>query len=214
MIELVFPARGGFLPTDHGYALYGALSRIVPAFHDDDGPFRFAPVTGIGIPNGRLQLHEHSVLRVRTPEDRIRTLLPLAGKRLELDGETIRLGVPAVRTLAPAPSLVARLVTFKPPTKEGDAPDLSPDRFLELARKKLSETGVTGEAQLPIHLDGDRAGEPLRRVVRVKGAAIVGYSLLVAELSAADSLRLQETGLGGRTQMGCGFFVPTRKGGM
>ena len=59
----------------------------------------------------------------------------------------------------------------------------------------------------------DRAGEPKRRVVRVKGVAIVGYALIVAELSAADSLKLQESGLGGRTHLGCGYFSPT-KGGM
>jgi len=28
-------------------------------------------------------------------------------------------------------------------------------------------------------------------------------------LSADDSIRLQEHGLGGRTRMGCGFFLPT-----
>jgi len=227
MIELVFPARGGTLRSDHGYALYGAISRLVPEFHLEGSPFRLAPVTGLGTPEGRLQLHEHSVLRIRTPDDRIRTLLPLAGKRLELDGDSIRLGVPAVRTLVAAPSLIARIVTFKPNVLKADKPvadkfDLTPDTFLEIARKKLTEMGVTGEPQLPIHLEGEYAGQPLRRVVRVpKGkdgadglASIVGYSLIVAELSAADSLTLQEKGLGGRTHMGCGFFVPTRKAGV
>ena len=35
-LELVFPALGKTLPTDHAYALYAALSGIVPKFHDKD----------------------------------------------------------------------------------------------------------------------------------------------------------------------------------
>jgi CRISPR-associated protein Cas6 len=207
MIDLVFPVRGAFLPTDHSYPLYAAISRLVPEFHAEDSPFRFAPITGIGTPDGRLQLHEHSALRIRTPDDRIRMVLPLAGKRLDIIDDSVRLGVPSVRTLNPAPSLIARLVTFK-------LDEITPDTFLATARAKLAEMGVTGEPQLPIHMAGDRAGEAKRRVVRIKGVQIVGYSLIVAELSAADSLKLQEQGLGGRTHMGCGFFAPVRKGGM
>jgi CRISPR-associated protein Cas6 len=204
-LELVFPAHGSVLPTDHSYPLFGALSAVVPAFHADDSPLRFAPISGIGQPDGTLQLGPHSCLRVRLPDGSVRLALPLAGKKLDIAGAGVRLGVPAVRTLVPAPAVVARIVTFK----NAD----TPDQFLSTARMKLAELGVTGEPQLPIHLDGERAGEPKRRMIRIKGAAIVGYSLLVAELSAADSLTLQERGLGGRTHLGCGFFTPA-KGGM
>lgn len=202
ILELVFPASGSVLPIDHAYPLYGALSALVPAFHADESSLRFAPITGIGQPDGTLQFGPHSCLRVRVPDDSVRLVLPLAGKRLDVAGASVRLGVPAVRTLVSAPAVVARVVTFKGAD--------TPDQFLTTARKKLAELGVTGDPQLPIHTDGERAGEPKRRVVRIKGAAIVGYSLLVAELSAADSLTLQERGLGGRTHLGCGFFTPAK----
>jgi len=201
-LELVFPAAGTALPTDHAYLLYAALSGVVPRFHAADTPLRFAPVTGVGVADGTLRLTEHSVLRVRLPDDAVRVALPLAGKRLVVGDAGVRLGVPAVRTLEPAASLYARLVTFK----NAD----TPERFLATARAKLAALGVSGEPQSPLHLDGERAGQPRRRVVRVKGIAIVGYALIVAGLSAADSVTLQETGLGGRTRMGCGFFVPLR----
>ena len=42
---------------------------------------------------------------------------------------------------------------------------------------------------------------------------IVGYSLVVEGLSAVESMLLQERGLGGRTRMGCGFFMPLRTRG-
>ena len=107
------------------------------------------------------------------------------------------------RTLIAAPSLIARLVTFKHAN--------TPEQFLATARTKLIDLGLAGEPQLPIHRDGDRIGEPKRRVVRVKGVTIPGYSLIVASLSVPDSLTLQQSGLGGRTRLGCGFFEPLRE---
>lgn len=201
-LDLIFPANGSLLPIDHHYPLYGALSGIVPRFHEADGQLRFAPITGDPDGDGLLRLHAHSYLRVRVPDDAVRAVLPLAGKKLDVTGHAVRLGVPAVRTLEPAPMLASRLVTFKNAE--------TPETFLATARKQLAELGVSGEPQLPLHLVGDRAGEPHRRVVRIKGVAIVGYGLLVSELSATDSLTLQDRGLGGRTQLGCGFFVPAK----
>jgi CRISPR-associated protein Cas6 len=201
-IDLVFPARGDAVAVDHAYPLYAALSGLVPQFHDPATALRFAPLTGDPAGDGRLRLTDRSCLRVRVPDDAVRVVLPLAGQRLDVGGRPVRLGVPSVRTLTPAASLVARLVTFK--GADG------PDPFLATARAKLAALGVSGEPGLPVHLDGDRAGEPVRRVVRIKGATIWGYALVVSELSAADSLTLQAHGLGGRTQLGCGFFVPAR----
>ena len=202
-LELVFPALGTSLPTDHLYALYAALSRVVPEFHDDDSPLRFAPITGGATPDGLLHIMDHSCLRVRLPDDSVRLALPLAGKRLAVGDVTVRLGVPSVRTLIASPSLIARLVTFKHAN--------TPEQFLATARAKLVDLGLAGEPQLPIHRDGDRIGEPKRRVVRVKGVIIPGYSLIVASLSVPDSLTLQQSGLGGRTSLGCGFFEPLRE---
>jgi CRISPR-associated endonuclease/helicase Cas3 len=202
MIDLVFPITGSTLPIDHSYPLYGALSGIVPAIHRQEASMRFAPVKGIADTEGLLHIGTHSHLRIRLPDHSIRLALPLAGKRLDINGHAIRLGVPAVRTLEPASSLIARIVTFKNAE--------TPDAFLATARTKLVELGVAGEPQLPIHLEGSRAGEPKRRVLRIGDTTIVGYAMLVSELTAADSLMLQERGLGGRTNIGCGFFVPAK----
>jgi CRISPR-associated protein Cas6 len=201
-VDLVFPASGTSVPTDHAYHLYAALSHVVPQFHDAAARLRFAPITGVAVPEGRLELGAHSQLTVRLPDDAVKFALPLAGKRLQVGDGWVRLGVPAVRTLVPAPALVARIVTFK----NAD----TPEQFLATARAKLAELGVSGEPQLPIHTEGPRAGEPKRRVLRVKDAIIPGYALLVTELDATDSLKLQEEGLGGRTSMGCGFFTPAK----
>jgi len=49
-----------------------------------------------------------------------------------------------------------------------------------------------------------------RRVMRIKDKTIVGFQVVVAELTAEESITLQEHGLGGRRRMGCGIFVPLR----
>ena len=102
-LELVFPALGNTLPTDHAYPLYAALSGVVPKFHDKDSPLRFAPITGRATPDGLLHITEHSCLRVRLPDDAVQVALPLAGKRLTIGDVFVRLGVPSVRTLVAAP---------------------------------------------------------------------------------------------------------------
>ena len=204
VIDLIFPVRGDTIPTDHAYPLYAALSRLAPAFHDRDAGLRFMPLGGLPDAPGRLLLTDHTRLRIRLPDDRIRLALHLAGKQLDVAGYALRLGVPSVATLIPAPTLTARLVTFK----HSD----TPERFLDTARRRLAELGIDGEPTIPLILTGSRAGEMRRRVVRIKTKAIVGYGLMVSALSAEHSLRLQELGLGGRTRIGCGFFLPHLEG--
>jgi CRISPR-associated protein Cas6 len=201
-IDVSFPVRGGPLPIDHAYPLYAALAKVVPGFHDPGEPFAFAPITGSREGPGRLGLHDRSRLRVRLPGERIAAVLPLAGRDLLLGGDRIHLGVPTVAPLRPAPLLAAGVVTYKNAT--------DPARFLEQTRRRLDEMGVAGEAGVPLVEKGPRAGEPRRRILRVKGRKIIGFALRVGGLTAEESVRLQELGLGGRRRMGCGFFVPYR----
>lgn len=200
-IDLLFPAVGDSVPLDHAYPLYAALTQVVPSFHDVDGNIRFAPLNGMRGEPGRLQL-KWSRLRVRLPDDMIRTVLPLAGKKLDVAGASVRLGPPTVQMLTPATTVESWLVTFK----HGE----EPEPFLITARAKLAELGIAGKSAIRAFESGPRTGQPRRRVVRVKGQKIVGFALVVAELSAEESIRLQEQGLGGRTRMGCGFFLPHR----
>lgn len=205
-LDLVFPAAGDDLPTDHAYRLYGALSATVPGFHQPGGP-RFLPIGGEPARPGRLRLTPRSRLRVRVDADRIREVLPLAGKRLDVAGCGVRLGVPEVHAIEPAAVLACRVATVK--LAAGGVPDAA--GCVASWRRSLERLGIAGEVGIPPHRGGDWVGQPVRRVVRVKGKAIVGYAVVVSGLSAEDSVRLQELGLGGRTRLGCGFFLPVKE---
>jgi CRISPR-associated protein Cas6 len=47
-----------------------------------------------------------------------------------------------------------------------------------------------------------------RRTLRIKDKEVVGYEVKLEGLTVAESLNIQEQGLGGRRHMGCGVFVP------
>jgi CRISPR-associated endonuclease/helicase Cas3 len=88
----------------------------------------------------------------------------------------------------------------------------TPDEFLVAVRKQIEDRGIVGEALIPLARGGCLAGQPKRGIVRVKDRRIVGYSLVVRGLSDADSIALQERGLGGKRRMGAGWFVALRAG--
>jgi CRISPR-associated endonuclease/helicase Cas3 len=202
MLDVAFPVRGDRLAAEHHYPLLGALCDVVPEFHVEGAEIRFAPINGERGERGTIRLSPRSRLRVRVPTDRIVLVLPLAGRTLHVGDHRVTLGTPTVAPLAPAPTLAARTVTFKNST--------DPEQFLTVARRKLDELGVSGQPGIPLIREGERAGEPRRKVLRIKGRRIVGYSLQVEGLTAEESLLLQEKGLGGRCRMGCGFFLPVQ----
>jgi CRISPR-associated protein Cas6 len=201
-IDVQFPVSGERLPTDHLYLLYAALTRVAPGFHRGEDGLRFAPINGDRGEKGTLRLFGRSRLRLRLPAERIAEVLPLAGHSLEVGEHRILLKAPFVTPIEPAPLVAAKVVTYKHAT--------DPVKFLEQTRHKLDELGIGGEPGIPLIETGARAGEPRRQVLRIKGRRVVGFALQVAGLTAEESVQLQEQGLGGRTRIGCGFFVPWR----
>ena len=187
-IELQFPFTGKTLPSDHGYGLYGAISRIIPEAHSADW-LAIETIPGAARGDGITQLDPQASLKIRIQQDRVPLILKLAGKRLEVDGHAIRLGAPQIFLLKPATTLYARIVTIKGFTE--------PEPFLDAVCRKLDELGVKGE---PV------VGP--RRVVRVGNHTVVGFALAVHDLSDECSIILQEQGIGGRRRMGCGIFSP------
>ncbi len=203
VVELSFPVLGTTIATDHGYDLYGALSRLVPQLHEPGAPYSIGPITGDSLGHDQLRLNRRSRLRCRLPADAIPTLLPLAGKALDLSGHRIRLGVPSIRPLMPAPSLAARLVTIR----VQNVKQPTPDQFLTAVRWRLTKQGFTAEPSLLPVRSGPRAGQSCRRILRIKGRKLVGYAVQLAGLTPEDSLRLQAESPFGRRRMGCGYFV-------
>ena len=205
-VDLLFPVVGRRIATDHHYALYSALTHLLPCLHDGSLEYSLAPIPGVYIGQGFLACDPtHSQLRLRLRAGDIPRVLPLAGKSLAIMGQRLCLGVPRVRVLEAAPVLFSRVVTFKNATQE--------EAFLVAARRELNGLGIGGELSIPEHWDKKPERGPYRRVLRIKETRIVCFPLLVRGLRPEESLKLQETGLGGRRHMGAGLFVPARSEG-
>ena len=194
VVDLFFHVQGKEVPVDHGYTLYSAISRILESgeenkwLHNADN-VGLLPIRGHYAGPGKLMLDQQARFGLRLPVNLIPKVLRLAGKRLDVDGEALRVGVSTTSALIPAPVLYAHIVT----TKNGE----DETRFDAEIQRQLDA----------LNIKGNTTRGP-RRIVTIKDKKVVGYSLLVRELTAEESIRLQEQGLGGRRKMGCGVFVP------
>lgn len=185
-VDLCFRITGKHIPVDHGFALYGAVSRALPSAHDDLD-FGLKLVRGRYTGKGQLDISPHSDMVLRVDSSLIGDFLPLAGKSLEVQGHRINVGIPITRSLVPAAALHSPLVT----TRNGN----DQARFEAEMSNQMDRFGIQG-----------RLAIGKRRTFGVHGKQVVGYAVLVSELSAEESIILQEEGLGGRRKMGCGFF--------
>ena len=191
-VDLAFPVMSTEpIPADHGYHLYGAVSRVLSSLHQQNG-IGIHPIRGQQIGNRRLSLDQRSRLIFRTDTEGIGGLIQVAGKQLNVAGTNVRVGVPQIWTLRPAAALRSRLVTIK--LKEG----VDEQSFQDAARRQLDQLAISDEAILTL-------GK--RRTLRIKDKEVVGYEVIIEGLTAEESLDLQEKGIGGRRHMGCGVFV-------
>ena len=175
--------------SDHGYQLFGAISRLLPQVHEPNG-IAVLPISGQQIGDRKIQLGKSSRLTIRVASTDIATWLPLAGKTLDVAGAKLQIGVPEIRSLIPATALRSRLVTTK---NCQDQP-----RFELELRKQMAAFGVNEQAIFSI-------GK--RRTIRIRDKEVVGYEVIIEGLTADESLAIQTSGLGGRRHMGCGVFV-------
>ncbi len=151
---------------------------------------------------GVLRLTEGSRLKLRLPSEEIAPYIAVAGQILDMDGHHVRVGIPRVESLTPSANLAARLVTFHHA--------MDPTAFEADVRRELTRLEIAASPQLVTATRSKFEGQPLRRVMRVKERRVIGYALRVFGLTAEESIRLQEEGLGGRRRMGCGLLTPFR----
>ncbi len=190
LVDVAFSVRGGVIPLDHGYSVFGAVSRVVPKVHSEAG-WGIHPIYGRRSGVGMLTLLPQSALTIRVPPGEIGTLLSLSGQCLDIDGHQMVVGVPKLFPLKPRPLLRSRFVTIKKFEKQ-------PADFAEAVKRQLTELQIDGSATVAV-------GQ--RRVIRVGEHKIVGFSVALDGLSADDSIRVQVNGIGGRRHMGAGVFL-------
>lgn len=182
------------IAVDHGYHVYAGLSKVLAPLHSANG-IGVHPIRGRQIGDRMLQIMPWSSLRIRTPQEHIGVMVGLAGRTISVGDCQVRLGVPKVLALEPATGLRSRIVTIKGM--------LDAEAFAQAVRRQLNAAEIGERVQLTI-------GK--RRTIRIRDKEVVGFEVILEGLTADESIKIQEHGIGGRRHMGCGVFVLSNGG--
>jgi len=188
MVDVVFSLETGTLGDDHADALSLAVRRALPWF-DDEPEAGILPLSGLAHGNGLSFVGRRSRLALRLPIHRSASADSLAGARLDLGDAFLKLGECSVRQLFPA-----RGVVYSHLVSVGDDDEIE---FLARCKSLLGERGLKPQ------LISGKAHQ-----LRTAEGVVRGFSLMLHGLAAAESLAMQETGLGGHRALGCGIFIP------
>lgn len=188
MVDAVFSLEGGALGDDHASALSLAVRRALPWF-DDEPEAAILPLSGLARGDGVRFVGRRSRLILRLPIHRGASADSLVGARLDLDGIVLTVGASSLRPLLPA-----RGVVYSHFVSVGTDDEIE---FLArcaslLAARGLKPQLITGKA----------------RELRTVEGPVRGFSLMLHGLARAESLAVQEAGLGAHRALGCGIFVP------
>ncbi len=188
MVDVMYPLDEATVPDDHACALADAVRRVLPWF-DDEPEAGILPISGMAQGNGERFVGRRSRLVLRLPIHRGASADSLAGASLDLDGAVLTVGPSSIRPLLPARGVVYSHLVCVDVADEVE--------FLAHCRALLDARGL--RAQLITGKTHELRGAQGR---------VHGFSLMLHGLGAAESLALQETGLGAHRALGCGIFVP------
>jgi len=197
VVDVVYSIRCRSLPVDHAYALSQAIQTALPWFTGEER----AGVHTIHVaesgngwmrpddPNALLHLSRRTKLVLRLPKHRIDDAGRLTGQTLDVQGNPLQIEKASVRPLSELTTLFARYIV----TDGADE-----NAFLQDAMRQLNDMGIRPKKML--------CG--IERVILTPQRSIRTRSLMLAELTLPESVRLQQQGLGTERKLGCGLFIP------
>jgi CRISPR-associated protein Cas6 len=199
VVDLVFDIACRCLPLDHAFALSQALQDALPWLREEEDA-GIHLIHGAESGNGwyrpvnpekeLLQLSKRTKMMLRLPGGRIEDARELSGASLEIAGYPLQVGRATVRPLSPMTTLFSRYVVATPGEDE--------EQFMTQTYRQLEGTGLAVRKML--------CGKT--HVLKTPTQEIFTRSLMVADLSVQDAVKLQQKGLGPGRKLGCGLFVP------
>lgn len=187
-LRLRFPVYGQYVPVDHGEALYAALCQQQPKLHGLDG-LVVSPILQAEPLGEELLLSQQSHVYVQVPQGQLPLAVGLAGKTYRIRRSLVRLGAPSISLLQPAQKLYSRFVTSKHSEVESEM-EVKLNNYLE---------SMGSHAKVQVQR---------RRVMTIHGKKVVGFGVVLADVEADLSVRIQAEGLFGRRRYSAGVFLP------
>lgn len=198
VVDVAFAIDCRCLPADHAEALSEAVCRELPWLRDEEGAGLHL-IHGADSGNGWYRpegeadvifLSRRAKLTLRLPKRRIEDARKLSGRKLDVAGNVMEVGTSSVRLLSAITTLYSRYVVASEDEDEA--------AFLTRSIQQLKDMGLRFKKIL--------SGRS-HYIARSDGRIFV-RSLMVADLSPADSVQLQQRGLGPNRMLGCGLFIP------
>ena len=196
IVDVAYDIACRSLPVDHAFALFEALNRVLPWVEHEAGilPIHVAD-SGNGWmrperPDDLLYLSHRTRMLLRVPQHRVAEAQRLSGQTLAIAGHAMKVGRATIRPLSTHTTLFSRYIA-------ADA-TLAENAFLERMHADL--------AAMDVHPRKMLCG--IERAIATPSKPVHTRSLMVAELTVEQSLRLQSRGLGALHHLGCGLFIP------
>jgi len=197
--DLSFRTQGRCLPLDHAHALSSAILAVLPWLTSEpDAGIHLIHVAESG--NGwmrpedtsteLLHLSRRTRLTLRMPENRLQDARELVGRTLNIDGHDLTVGEASDKPLNPLTTVFSRYVV-----DEGDGDESG---FVEGVVAQLNGLGITVRKLL--------CGK--QHAFQLPDRSLPVRSVLLADLTPAESIKLQQRGLGPERLLGCGLFLP------
>ncbi len=198
VVNLSFRIECRELPIDHAWSLSQALLEKLPWIEEDErtaihqihiaesGNGWIRDDSG----DGMLQLSRRCRLRMRVANERIEDALKLYGQMIEVDGYPLTIGASSQQALSNQTTLQARYVI--------DHNDAGEHSFIEAVVKQLTSRDI---AIRKLMCGRTHLFSTPTRLLKTR-------SVMLADLSHSDSLRLQEKGFSEGRLMGLGIFIP------
>lgn len=195
--DVLFNIQCKMLPVDHIFELSNALLEILPWLNDlENAAIHAIHVAESGNgwmrpPDGDyLHLSRRTKLILRLPVDKVQKVSEtLIDCNIQVASNALTIGQHKLRPIQSSKTVFSRYVVCESGQSEND--------FMQQAIEQLKDIDVHPKKML--------CGKPHT----ISGAqAIYTRSLMIADLSKSESIRLQQLGLGSHSLLGCGIFLP------
>jgi CRISPR-associated protein Cas6 len=200
IVDLLFNIECREIPVDHAHALSSALKKALPEIDEDERiAVHIIHVAGsqngwerpLHSPDERLVVSRRTKLTLRVPKERAEAIKGrLNGATLDLNGCALTIGKAKERLLSKQGTIFSRYVACEP--DEGEM------RFLERVAAELASLGIRVRKAM--------CGKTT--AIHTPDGPVYTRSLMLADLSAEEAVKLQEKGLGPGRDMGLGIFLP------
>ena len=204
VVDLAFSIQCRQLPVDHLHALSTALEKALPGLREDRIGIHEIHIAGSQ--NGwerpdpelgqYLMPSRRTRLSIRVPKTRVAEITDrLQSVVLDIDGCELALGPVREKPISGHDTLYARHVLMQSAAEEQDE-----NLFLERMARELEEKDIQVKKAL--------CGKTSQ--IATDDDPLITRSLMIADLSPSESVKLQQEGLGEHQHLGCGLFLPMK----